>query len=166
MSPLEFFLITLGCSILAGGLGALLGLGGGIIIIPVLTLGLGVDIHYAIGASIVSVIATSSGAAATYVRDRITNLDLLPDLISRSPQLWSTLRNAIETDLTLGQMVDLAVLASRVPADRIVTAGVDQSYTRFWTTPGGADVLILDAGATETLITDLFAPPSAAAVTQ
>jgi uncharacterized membrane protein YfcA len=74
MPPLEFFLITLVCAIGAGVLGSLLGLGGGIIVIPVLTLGLGVDIHYAIGASIVSVIATSSGAAATYVRDRITNL--------------------------------------------------------------------------------------------
>jgi LCP family protein required for cell wall assembly len=100
------------------------------------------------------------------ISHRITNLDLLPDLISRSPYLWSSLRNAVETDLTLGQMVDLAVLASRVPADRIVTAGVDQSCTRFWTTPSGADVLILDAGATETLITELFAPPSAAAAAQ
>ncbi|MHB8674742.1 MAG: sulfite exporter TauE/SafE family protein, partial [Candidatus Limnocylindrales bacterium] len=74
MSPLEFFALTFISSIGAGILGALLGLGGGVIVIPVLTLFLGVDIHYAIGASIVSVIATSSGAAATYVRDRITNL--------------------------------------------------------------------------------------------
>lgn len=61
-------------SIIAGFLGALLGLGGGIIITPALTLLLGIDIKYAIGASIVSVIATSSGAAIAYVRDRITNL--------------------------------------------------------------------------------------------
>ena len=61
-------------SILAGFLGALLGLGGGIIIIPALTLALGVPIHEAIGASIVSVIATSSGAAIAYVRDKITNI--------------------------------------------------------------------------------------------
>ena len=74
MPPLEFFLITFVCAVFAGVLGALLGLGGGVIMVPVLTLALGVDIHYAIGASIVSVIATSSGAAATYVRDRITNL--------------------------------------------------------------------------------------------
>lgn len=74
MDPFQFFLIVLLGSIIAGVLGALLGLGGGIIIIPMLTLALGVDIHYAIGASIVSVIATSSGAAAAYVRDRITNL--------------------------------------------------------------------------------------------
>lgn len=74
MAILIFFLATFLASIGAGILGALLGLGGGIIIIPVLTLGLGVDIHYAIGASIVSVIATSSGAAATYVREKVTNL--------------------------------------------------------------------------------------------
>ncbi|MGH2458995.1 MAG: sulfite exporter TauE/SafE family protein [Chloroflexota bacterium] len=74
MPPLEFFLITFVCAVFAGVLGAMLGLGGGVIMVPVLTLALGVDIRYAIGASIVSVIATSSGAAATYVRDRITNL--------------------------------------------------------------------------------------------
>lgn len=49
-------------------LGSLTGLGGGVIIIPLLTLGLGVDIHYAIGASIISVIATSTGSAAAYVK--------------------------------------------------------------------------------------------------
>jgi uncharacterized membrane protein YfcA len=58
----------------AGALGSLLGLGGGIIIVPVLTLLLHVDIRYAIGASIVAVIATSSGAAAAYVREGMTNL--------------------------------------------------------------------------------------------
>jgi uncharacterized protein len=61
-------------SVLAGGIGAIAGVGGGILIIPALTLIFGVDIHLAIGASIVSVIATSSGAAAAYVRDRLTNL--------------------------------------------------------------------------------------------
>ena len=67
---LEIFLI----SILAGVLGSILGLGGGIIITPALTLLFGVDIKYAIGASIVSVIATSSGAAIAYIKDRITNI--------------------------------------------------------------------------------------------
>ena len=74
MTPLEFVLAAFGISILAGGLGSLLGLGGGIIVVPALTLLLGIDIRYAIGASIVSVIATSSGAAAAYVRERMTNL--------------------------------------------------------------------------------------------
>ncbi len=50
------------------------GLGGGVIIIPVLTLGFGVDIRYAVGASLISVIATSSGAAATYVKKGISNI--------------------------------------------------------------------------------------------
>lgn len=74
MSPPVFFIVTLLSSVAAGLLGALLGLGGGVIIVPVLTLAMGINIHYAIGASIVSVIATSSGAASAYVRDGLTNL--------------------------------------------------------------------------------------------
>ncbi|MBE7557932.1 sulfite exporter TauE/SafE family protein [bacterium] len=74
MTPLEFTLLTFGVSILAGVFGALLGLGGGIIVVPLLTLGFGIDIRHAVGASLVSIIATSSGAAAAYVRDRLTNL--------------------------------------------------------------------------------------------
>ena len=61
-------------SFIAGIFGSILGLGGGIIITPALTLLFGIDIRYAIGASIVSVIATSSGAAVAYVRDKITNM--------------------------------------------------------------------------------------------
>jgi uncharacterized protein len=74
MTLLLFDLSVLSISVIAGVLGSLLGLGGGIIIIPVLTLLFHIDIRYAIGASIVSVIATSSGAAAAYVRERMTNL--------------------------------------------------------------------------------------------
>ena len=61
-------------SLLAGFVGSLTGLGGGIIITPLLTLALGVDIRYAIGATLVSVIATSSGAAAAYVREGFSNI--------------------------------------------------------------------------------------------
>jgi uncharacterized membrane protein YfcA len=61
-------------SVAAGLIGALAGVGGGILVIPALTILFGVDIHLAIGASIVSVIATSSGAAAAYVRDRMTDM--------------------------------------------------------------------------------------------
>jgi uncharacterized membrane protein YfcA len=61
-------------SMTAGVLGALAGIGGGILVIPALTVIFGVDIRLAIGASIISVIATSSGAAAAYVRDRLTNM--------------------------------------------------------------------------------------------
>ncbi|MCC6341435.1 MAG: sulfite exporter TauE/SafE family protein [Bryobacterales bacterium] len=61
-------------SLLAGLIGAMTGLGGGVVIVPMLTLGFGIDIRYAIGASLVSVIATSSGAAAAYVREGFTNI--------------------------------------------------------------------------------------------
>ena len=74
MTPLQFCLELFGISLIAGILGSLLGLGGGIIVVPALTLLFGLDIRYAIGASIVSVIATSSGAAASYVREHMANL--------------------------------------------------------------------------------------------
>ena len=69
------FTLALGAgSIAAGFLGALTGLGGGVVIVPLLVLLFGVDIRYAIGASLVSVIATSSGAAAAYVREGYSNI--------------------------------------------------------------------------------------------
>lgn len=74
MSVLEFTLVVWGISTIAGFLGALTGLGGGVVVVPVLALALGVDIKYAIGASLVSVIATSSGAAAAYVREGYSNI--------------------------------------------------------------------------------------------
>lgn len=66
-------LVALG-SFFAGLLGALTGLGGGIVVVPMLTLLFHVNLRYAIGASLVSVIATSSGAAAAYVREGYTNV--------------------------------------------------------------------------------------------
>ncbi|MGH7616658.1 MAG: TSUP family transporter, partial [Gemmatimonadaceae bacterium] len=74
MTTTTFTLIIAGGSFGAGFLGSLTGLGGGIVIVPMLTLVFGVDIRYAIGASLVSVIATSSGAAAAYVREGFTNV--------------------------------------------------------------------------------------------
>ena len=77
MNPSSILVLTLligAGSFLAGLVGAMTGLGGGVVLIPMLTLGFGVDIRYAIGASLVSVIATSSGAAAAYVREGYTNI--------------------------------------------------------------------------------------------
>jgi hypothetical protein len=74
MTALEFTLVVFALSALAGFLGALTGLGGGVVVVPALTLALGVDMKYAIGASLVSVIATSSGAAAAYVREGFSNI--------------------------------------------------------------------------------------------
>jgi uncharacterized protein len=67
-------LILFAISIGAGFLGSLLGIGGGMIVVPVLSLYLHVDIRYAIAASLISIVATSSGAAASFLRDHMTNL--------------------------------------------------------------------------------------------
>lgn len=63
-------------SIFAGFLGSLLGLGGGIIVVPILSLVIGIDIKYAVAASLIAVVATSSGAAASFLKDHLTNLRL------------------------------------------------------------------------------------------
>ncbi|AXY74046.1 sulfite exporter TauE/SafE family protein [Paraflavitalea soli] len=76
MSVLVFTILLFSGAALAGLLGSLTGLGGGVVLIPLLTLVFKVDIHYAIGTSLVSVIATSSGAAAAYVKEGITNIRL------------------------------------------------------------------------------------------
>lgn len=76
MNILEFSLLVWFSSLTAGFLGSLTGLWGGVVIVPMLTLAFGVDIRYAVGASLVSVIATSSGAASTYVKEGYTNLRL------------------------------------------------------------------------------------------
>ena len=74
MNALEFTILTGLSSFVAGLLGSMTGLGGGVVIVPLLTLVFGVDIRYAIGASLVSVIATSSGAAAAYVKEGYSNI--------------------------------------------------------------------------------------------
>jgi uncharacterized membrane protein YfcA len=74
MSGIPFLLLVCLTSILAGLLGALTGLGGGVVIVPALCLLFKIDLHYAIGASLISVIATSSGAAAAYVREGYSNI--------------------------------------------------------------------------------------------
>jgi len=95
-------LIGLG-ALAAGFLGALTGLGGGIVITPLLTVCFGVDIRYAIGASLVSVIATSSGAAAAYVKEGFTNIRI---------------GMFLEIATTVGAVVGASV-ASQLPASTI-----------------------------------------------
>jgi uncharacterized membrane protein YfcA len=74
MNAIEFSVLVCLASFLAGFLGSLTGLGGGVVIVPLLALAFKVDIHYAIGASLVSVIATSSGSAAAYVKEGFSNI--------------------------------------------------------------------------------------------
>ena len=76
MTILAFTLILLAASYCAGLLGSLTGLGGGVVVIPVLTLCFGVDFHYAVGAALVASIATSSGSGSAYVKEGVTNIRL------------------------------------------------------------------------------------------
>jgi uncharacterized membrane protein YfcA len=74
MTALTFTCAVWAISLVGGFLGSLTGLGGGVVVVPALALVMGVDIKYAIGASLVSVIATSSGAAAAYVKEGFSNI--------------------------------------------------------------------------------------------
>ncbi len=74
MSVVLFTALVFATSIFAGLLGALTGLGGGVVVVPVLVLIFKVDLRYAIGASLISVIATSSGAAVAYVKEGLSNV--------------------------------------------------------------------------------------------
>ncbi len=74
MNTFEWTLLIWLGSLVAGFLGSLTGLGGGIIVVPMLALGFGVDIRYAAGASLIAVIATSSGASAAYVKEGFSNI--------------------------------------------------------------------------------------------
>ena len=76
MTILGFTLILLAGAYCAGLLGSLTGLGGGVVIIPLLTLGFGIDFHYAVGGALVASMATSSGSGAAYVKEGVTNMRL------------------------------------------------------------------------------------------
>jgi uncharacterized protein len=109
------FWVWLG-SIGAGLLGALTGLGGGVVIVPLLTLAFGVDIRYAMGASLISVIATSSGAAAAYVKEGYSNVRV---------------GMFLEVATCLGALVG-AYLATRIPTSAIaVVFGVVLLYSAY-----------------------------------
>ncbi len=122
MGPIEFTSLVLLTSMVAGLLGALTGLGGGVVIVPVLALIFRVDIRYAIGASLVSVIATSSGAAVAYVREGFSNVRI---------------GMFLEVATTLGALVG-AYLTARVSTKAIgITFGLTLLYSA-WSSFRGA----------------------------
>lgn len=119
MTVLEFTGVVAAIAAVAGFLGSLTGLGGGVIVTPVLALLLGVDIRYAIGATLVSVIATSSGAAAAYVREGFSNIRI---------------GMFLEIATTLGAILG-AYLAVRVPTSALaVIFGVVLLYSAWLST--------------------------------
>jgi LCP family protein required for cell wall assembly len=97
------------------------------------------------------------------VRKQILSLDLLPGLIAQSPTLWANLQGAFEADLTLSEMIDLAITASQIPSDQIATDSIDDSCTIPWTTPGGAQVLLPLPDVIGVRVSDLISPASASA---
>jgi len=103
-------------SLLAGLVGALAGIGGGVFVVPALTLLFGVDIRLAIGASIVSVIATSSGSAAAYVRDQMTDLHvgMFLELATVSGAIGGALLTTIVAPGLLFVLLGLVLLGSAV----------------------------------------------------
>jgi uncharacterized membrane protein YfcA len=116
MNVLEFtFLVWIG-SLAAGFLGALTGLGGGVVLVPLLTIFFHVDLRYAIGASLVSVIATSSGSAAAYVKEGFSNIRI---------------GMFLEIATTLGALLG-AYLTAKVPANAIaIIFGVVLTYSAY-----------------------------------
>jgi uncharacterized membrane protein YfcA len=101
-------------SVCAGLIGSLAGVGGGILVIPALTIVFGVDIHLAVGASIVSVIATSSGAAAAYVRDRMTDMrvGMFLELATTSGAVAGALLAAVVAPAFLYVLLGVVLLGS------------------------------------------------------
>jgi uncharacterized membrane protein YfcA len=137
VSTLGFTLLVAAGSLGAGLLGALTGLGGGIVIIPMLTVLFGIDLRYAIGASLVSVIATSSGAAAAYVREGFTNirLGILLEVATTFGALSGAVLAAYVPTSALGVLFGLVLLytayaGARLPTEHPDTAPPDPLATR------------------------------------
>ena len=113
-----FFVAVLFTSVGAGTVGAVLGLGGGILLVPILTIFFGVDLHYAMGASIISVIATSSGAAAAYLRTGLSNVRIGFFLVMATiagALTGALLMNVVPVrwlELTLGLALSYSVVAT------------------------------------------------------
>jgi hypothetical protein len=116
LNVLEFTFLVWTGSLAAGFLGALTGLGGGVVLVPLLTIFFHVDLRYAIGASLVSVIATSSGSAAAYVKEGFSNIRI---------------GMFLEIATTLGALLG-AYLTAKVPANAIaIIFGVVLTYSAY-----------------------------------
>jgi uncharacterized membrane protein YfcA/uncharacterized membrane protein len=111
------FAFLLIASVAAGFIGALVGLGGGVFIVPILTLMFHTGFPTAIGASIVSIIATSSGAAAAYVRDGLTNLRLgmFLEIATTLGAICGTLLSTVLGSGVLSIVFGLVLLGSVIP---------------------------------------------------
>ncbi len=137
MNSMEFTVALLAVAALAGFLGSLTGLGGGVVITPALTLLFGIDLRYAIGASLVSAIATSSGAASAYVREGYSNVRI--GMFLEVATVFGALSGAVLASWiptsALGVILGLVLLqsawlSSRNPEDAVEAATSDPLAVR------------------------------------
>jgi uncharacterized membrane protein YfcA len=129
LNVLEFTVLVWVGAVAAGFLGALTGLGGGVVIVPLLALVLGVPLQYAIGASLISVIATSSGAAAAYVKEGYSNIriGMLLEIATTFGALAGAFLTAVVFPETIAVVFGIVLLFSAYLSSRprAKTAGTD-----------------------------------------
>jgi len=90
------------------------------------------------------------------IRERVLSLNMLPTLIQKAPTLYATLSDSIVTNMTLDQMISLAMLAQDIPRENIRTGVIDANYTRDYITGQGAQVLIPDRERIGPLLHEVF----------
>lgn len=120
ISTETYLALMLIASVAAGTLGALVGLGGGILIVPILTLGFGVPVQFAMGASIVSVIGTSSGAASAHIKDKISNF-----------KIGTFLNAATTTGAVVGSILSIYLVSSGLSGVIYLVFGAVLLYCAF-----------------------------------
>ncbi len=96
------------------------------------------------------------------VRDKVLRLGMLPQLLPKLPELLKTVGDAVQTDLQLDEMVNLAQLASQIDNEHIKTAVIDSSMTVDTTTPNGAQVLIPLREEIRAVVDEIFTTPTEA----
>lgn len=94
------------------------------------------------------------------VRDKILRVDMVPQLLTRAPDLWRIFQENVRTDLTLNEVVQLGLLAETIPAGSIRTEIIDYEYVYAETTPDGQQVLVPVRENIRALRDELFAPPA------
>ena len=136
MTVLVFSLIVFLSSAIAGLIGSLTGLGGGVVLIPLLTLLFKVDIHYAIGTSLISVIATSSGAAAAYVKEGFANirlgmfLELATTIGAITGAILATHVSTSAIAIVFGVMLVISALTSLIHKEDKIDTGTGSRFSK------------------------------------
>lgn len=93
-------------------------------------------------------------------RDKVLRVDMAPRLLVRAPQLWQSFQRNVETNLTLEEAIQLALLVEEIPRDSIRLEVVNYSYVYNETTPDGQQVLVPNRDQIRALRDELFAPPA------